>query len=88
MKIKLENNRAVGVWYVRHGKKKLARASKEIIMSAGSVDSPKLLMLSGIGPKEHLKSVGVSFLVIMNVKGLMGKDYLPKLFNYIRSKQN
>jgi choline dehydrogenase len=50
----------VGVWYLRHGKVKYARASKEIIVSAGAVESPKLLMLSGIGPKEHLKSVGVS----------------------------
>ncbi|CAG7666064.1 unnamed protein product [Allacma fusca] len=59
-KIKLDrNNIAVGVWYTRHGVKRFARASKEIIISAGAVDSPKLLMLSGIGPSEHLKSVGV-----------------------------
>lgn len=60
MKIKLDKNlRAVGVWYVQHGKKYFARASKEIIVSGGSINSPKLLMHSGIGPKSHLQSVGV-----------------------------
>ena len=60
LQIKLDKSgRAVGVWYVRHGVKRFARAGKEIIVSGGVVDSPKLLMLSGIGPKEHLKSVGV-----------------------------
>jgi len=59
LQIKFEGSRAVGVWYVRHGKKLFARASKEVIVSGGSVDSPKLLLLSGIGPKNHLKSVGV-----------------------------
>jgi choline dehydrogenase-like flavoprotein len=34
-------------------------ANKEVIVSAGSISSPQILMLSGIGPKEHLKSKGV-----------------------------
>ncbi len=60
VKIQLdENNRATGVWYFKHGKKKLARASKEVIVSCGAVDSPKLLMLSGIGPKDHLSELNV-----------------------------
>ena len=35
------------------------KANKEVIVSAGGLGSPQLLMLSGIGPKEHLKSVGI-----------------------------
>jgi len=50
---------AVGVWYYRHGKKFLAKASKEIIVSGGSYDSPKLLFLSGIGPQKELEKLGV-----------------------------
>lgn len=46
---------------MRHGKKRFARASKEVIICEGSVDSPKLLMLSGIGPKAHLNSVKVLY---------------------------
>lgn len=60
VRVKLDkNNRAEGVWYRRHGKEIFARASKEVIVSAGSIDSPKLLMLSGIGPKNDLKKLGV-----------------------------
>ncbi|CAG7730564.1 unnamed protein product [Allacma fusca] len=53
------NNRAVGVAYVRHGKKQIAYASKEVILSAGALNSPQILMLSGIGPREHLQEHGI-----------------------------
>lgn len=55
-----KNLRADGVWYLQHGVKKFARARKEVILSAGAVNSPKILMHSGIGPKSHLESLGVS----------------------------
>ncbi|CAG7837943.1 unnamed protein product [Allacma fusca] len=59
-KIKLDNNnRAVGVWYLQHGVKKFARVSKEVIVSGGTIDSAKLLLLSGIGPKAELKKIGI-----------------------------
>jgi len=44
---------------MRHGKIRFARARKEIIVSAGTIESPKLLMLSGIGPKKHLTDLKV-----------------------------
>ena len=54
------NKRAYAVTYVRHGETRYVRARKEIILSAGTIESAKLLLLSGIGPKAHLESVGVS----------------------------
>lgn len=54
-----DENQAYGVTYYRHGIMKFARARKEIILSAGSVMSPKILMNSGIGPTHHLQEVGV-----------------------------
>ncbi|XP_034936856.1 glucose dehydrogenase [FAD, quinone]-like [Chelonus insularis] len=54
-----DNKRAYGVEYVKNGVKRIVRASKEIILSAGTIDSAKLLMLSGIGPKEHLEQLGI-----------------------------
>lgn len=51
--------RAHSVEMVRNGRKHLVRARKEVVLSAGAVNSPQLLMLSGIGPAEHLRKVGV-----------------------------
>ena len=47
--------RAYGVQYKHNGKYKIAHANYEVILSAGAVASPQLLMLSGIGPADHLK---------------------------------
>ncbi|CAH2237985.1 jg7839 [Pararge aegeria aegeria] len=54
-----EDNNAYGIVYVKDGKKYTAYAKKEVIISAGSINSPKLLMLSGIGPKKHLENLGI-----------------------------
>jgi len=47
-----------GVEYIKDGKRKTLKVRKEVIVSAGAIQSPQILMLSGIGPKEHLKAVG------------------------------
>ncbi|XP_037292672.1 glucose dehydrogenase [FAD, quinone] [Manduca sexta] len=54
-----ENNTAYGVKFVKRGQHKIIKASKEVILSAGSIQSPQLLMLSGIGDAQHLKEVGI-----------------------------
>jgi choline dehydrogenase len=50
------------VEYERHGEKHTVYARREILLSAGAVGSPKILMLSGIGPKRHLDEFEVSYL--------------------------
>ncbi|CAG7642663.1 unnamed protein product [Allacma fusca] len=55
-----DKNEAYGVEFTRHDIKRCAYATKEIILSAGTVQTPKILMLSGIGPKEHLETNNVS----------------------------
>lgn len=52
--------RAHGVEFLKSGKKVQVFASKEVILSAGAIGSPQLLMLSGIGPERHLRSIGIS----------------------------
>ncbi|XP_076299214.1 glucose dehydrogenase [FAD, quinone] [Lasioglossum baleicum] len=51
--------RAYGVEFIREGRKEVAYARKEVILSGGSVNTPQLLMLSGVGPRAHLEQVGV-----------------------------
>jgi len=58
--IEFEGGRATGIRYVdRRGREQVARAGREVILAAGSIGSPWLLMLSGIGPADHLREVGV-----------------------------
>lgn len=54
-----DTNQAYGVVFNKHGKKKTIYADREIILSAGALQSPQLLMLSGIGPTDHLEKVGI-----------------------------
>ncbi len=55
----LEGKRCVGVRYKVNGRQQQARANREVIVSAGSINSPQLLELSGIGQPELLKSLGI-----------------------------
>ena len=60
IRILFEGNKATGIEYRQKGETKRVYAGKEVILSAGAYNSPKLLMLSGIGNSEELEKVGVS----------------------------
>ncbi|MCG8443531.1 MAG: GMC family oxidoreductase N-terminal domain-containing protein [Caulobacterales bacterium] len=62
-RIMFENGQAAGVDYVSEGAQKRARAAREVIVCAGAYGSPHLLMLSGVGPADHLCENGVEALV-------------------------
>ena len=55
----LEGRRAVGVEYIQGGVLKTLRATREVIVSSGALQSPQLLMLSGIGAADHLRQHGI-----------------------------
>ncbi|MGW4354323.1 GMC family oxidoreductase [Nocardia sp. NPDC004582] len=59
LRIVIDNGRAVGVEYRTGGGTEILRADREIIVSAGAFGSPHLLMLSGIGPADHLRAFGI-----------------------------
>ncbi len=58
-RVLFEKGHATGVEYVRGGRTEQAGAEREVILSGGAVNSPQLLMLSGVGPADELRRVGV-----------------------------
>lgn len=77
----VENGRATGVVYSRGGTEQTVRARREVILSAGAVNSPQILMLSGIGDGADLQAKGVattlhSPAVGKNLQDHLGLDYL------------
>ncbi|QYB00754.1 FAD-dependent oxidoreductase (plasmid) [Rhodococcus sp. USK10] len=62
-RVVLDAGRAVGVEYIENGFLHTAVADREVILSAGAYNSPKILMLSGIGPADHLRDIGIDTVV-------------------------
>ena len=75
-RIVLHNRRAVGVEVIGSKGRETIHAEREVIVSSGAIGSPKLLLQSGIGPADHLKSVGVK--VLHDLAGVGGnmQDHL------------
>ncbi|XP_020290736.1 glucose dehydrogenase [FAD, quinone]-like [Pseudomyrmex gracilis] len=53
------SKRAYGVKFIRNGREEVVFAKKEVILSAGAINSVQLLMLSGVGPRDHLEKLGI-----------------------------
>uniref|UniRef100_A0A1B6DKE4 Glucose-methanol-choline oxidoreductase N-terminal domain-containing protein n=1 Tax=Clastoptera arizonana TaxID=38151 RepID=A0A1B6DKE4_9HEMI len=62
-----KTKKAYGVQFIRDGKKQMAIARREVVLSAGTISSPHILMLSGVGPQEHLQRVGIPVIHNLNV---------------------
>lgn len=76
----IEGKRCAGVRYTVNGQQREARASREVVVSAGAINSPQLLELSGIGQPELLKSVGID--VRHELKGVgenLRDHYSPRM---------
>ena len=67
-RVVLENGRAVGVAYARAGAETIARAEREVILAGGAINSPQLLLLSGIGPADDLRAHGIG--VVADLAGV------------------
>ncbi len=85
-KVLLKEGTATGIQYSKNNKIVKVHANKEVILSAGSIGSPQLLQLSGIGPKDVLANAGVVLLKDLPGVGENLKDHLEVYFQY-RCKQ-
>ncbi|XP_065201439.1 glucose dehydrogenase [FAD, quinone]-like [Planococcus citri] len=70
-----QTKNAYGVEFVKKRRKRVVFARKEVILSAGSLNSPQLLMLSGIGPKEHLKELNIPVIQDLRVGENLNEHY-------------
>ena len=84
-RILFKNKTAYGVEYSRHGKTLTATANREVIISAGSINSPQLLLLSGIGPQKLLTDLGIPIIHAAAGVGQNMQDHLCYT-HYYRSK--
>lgn len=85
-KVVIEEGRAVGVEVERGGKIEVIRAEVEVILAASSLNSPKLLMLSGIGPAQHLAEHGIDVVADRPGVGQNLQDHL-ELYLQMASSQ-
>lgn len=75
-RVTIEDGRATGIVVQRSGASETIRARREVILSAGAIGSPQILMLSGIGPGEHLSSTGITVVRDLPAVGQNLQDHL------------
>ncbi|MBX7541387.1 GMC family oxidoreductase [Qipengyuania sphaerica] len=82
-KLEIENGRVTGVTYSAGKRRRTVKARGGVVLSAGAFNSPQILMLSGIGPAEHLREHGIDVLID---KPAVGSD-LQDHIDYVSSWQ-
>ncbi len=75
-RIVIENGVATGVEIERNGQREIVRARREVVIASSSINSPKLLMLSGIGPGDHLREHGIEVIADRPGVGQNLQDHL------------
>ncbi|MEM8862528.1 MAG: GMC oxidoreductase, partial [Chloroflexota bacterium] len=81
-KLIIENKQCTGVEYTQNGHTKTVTANKEVILCGGAINSPQLLLLSGIGPSEHLKNMGVDVQMSLPGVGQNLQDHLATMVTF------
>lgn len=81
-RIVIEGNRASGIVFDRKGERQTVHAEKEVILSGGAINSPQTLMLSGIGPADHLRSHGIEPVLDLPGVGRNLQDHATVILQY------
>jgi choline dehydrogenase len=84
-RVLIDNGRATGVTGRRLDEELTIRAAREVILAAGTYNSPQLLMLSGVGPAEQLRALGVPVVVDLPAVGRNLQDHLLVPLNFLHS---
>lgn len=85
-KVLFADKRATGVAFTHHGTDKLARAHREVILCAGAINTPHLLLLSGVGPAAHLAEHGITVVADRPGVGRNLQDHLAAHVKYRSTK--
>ncbi len=84
-RVLIENGRAVGVEYREAGDSKVARADREVLLCGGVINSPQLLMLSGIGDPDALRPHGIATRVALKGVGRNLQDHVTAMISFSRN---
>ncbi len=85
-KVLIEGNRAAGVLYDKGGESITARANREVILSGGSINSPQLLMLSGVGDPAPLRRCGLAVPAALPAVGRNLQDHITADVDFLRAE--
>ena len=81
-KILFEGTQAVGVEFIQNNQTRTVKATREIILSAGAIQSPQLLQISGLGPRDLLKQYGIKVVKALDGVGAHLQDHLGVNYYY------
>ena len=81
-RVVLNGKKAIGVEFDRNGQTQIVKANREVILSAGSIGSPHIMQMSGIGPSQVLKNAGIEVLHELPGVGENLKDHLESVIQY------
>ena len=81
-RIEFEGTRAVGVSYIKHGRRHTLRAAREVILCGGAFNSPQILLRSGVGNAEELRSLGLDVVADLPGVGENLQDHLDYFIQY------
>ncbi len=86
LRVLFDARRASGVEVLKGGQRVRIQATREVILSAGAIHSPQLLQCSGVGPGEHLASLGIPVVASSNDVGRHFQDHLQAKVQYVLNK--
>jgi choline dehydrogenase len=87
-RLTMDGTRCTGVEYTVGGERRTATAKREVILSAGVINSPQILMLSGMGPADHLREHGIDVVADLPGVGENLQDHLMVPLRFHTTKDN